>query len=137
LTSNIQLPFTVESAYVTAFDIQFNRVQRFLDSMNFIRGRGILVSVYTSLSSWENMAVVSLNIPRDAQSGSNALQFTLQLKEVRIGVTREVPAPTLPTARTNKGTKVPKPAKPDPESETEGGNNTLGRNLKEALATFF
>lgn len=43
---------------------------------------GQLVTVVTALRSYDQMALVSLSVPRDAKTG-NVLRFTAQLKEIR------------------------------------------------------
>lgn len=80
------------------------------------RDRGDLVSVTTSLETYENMLITDVTVPRDSKRG-NALEFTVTAKEIRIVDSEEVPAPEIDEAAApapkpeskNLGTKTPAP----------------------------
>ena len=69
------------------------------------RDRGDLVTVATSLETYENMLITDVSVPRDSKRG-NALEFTVTAKELRIVASEEVPAPEIDT----KAADTPKPA---------------------------
>ncbi len=48
-----------------------------------LRDKGVLLTVVTKLRTYENMAIESLRIPRNARVG-DALTFTVQLRRVRL-----------------------------------------------------
>lgn len=85
------------------------------------RDRGDLVTVATSLETYENMLITDVSVPRDSKRG-NSFEFTVTAKELRIVESEEVPAPEIDTkaadtpkpASKNLGTKTP--ATPEPST---------------------
>lgn len=53
------------------------------DKLVQLREQGSLVTVVTSLRSYDSMAIESIQIPRDAKN-AGALRFTVSLKKVRV-----------------------------------------------------
>lgn len=91
---------------VMGFSPDFDRVAACYEELLKIRNEGILVRVLTRLREYDNMAMESLEVVRDASSG-NALNLSLSFKEVRFGSTEEVPVPVIPRGKADKGPKVP------------------------------
>lgn len=65
-----------------------------------IQDAGELVTVVTTLRDYENMALTSLVVNRDAQSG-NVMNAQLSLREIIVAETQGVEAPT-PVTKSNK-----------------------------------
>ncbi len=124
VTRDIPSGLPPPTGFVKGFEPEFDRVKNAYDVFLLIRDRGLLVNVFTTLAEYENMAITAVNMPRSAAT-ANILRFTMQLKEVRIGTTEEVPAPVIPTSQVNKGSQTPTPADPDPEE----GDSTFLHNL--------
>lgn len=78
------------------------------------RSNGYLIAVFTSLNAYENMAIESFVPQRSARSG-NALEFSMELREVVTVSTVQVDAPA---PRIQKKKKSNKPNKaPDAKQE--------------------
>ena len=56
-----------------------------------LKDAGTLITVVTSLRTYENMLVTALSVPRDAQTG-NGLRFSASLKKVRVVTSQAVEA---------------------------------------------
>lgn len=126
LVSGIPLPLPTPTGVVKGFDPEFDRVKNVLEQLLLIRTKGYLVSVVTTLKDYTQMAITSFDVPRNAALG-NSLRFTMQLKEIRFGSSRDLPAPEIPTKKADKGVR---PAIPDPPIEPDrtllrviGGND--------------
>ena len=115
LTKNIELPFPGDQGIVKGFSPDFDRVTNVLDQLLSIRLNGYLLTVTTTLKTYDNMALLVFDATRNAESG-NALAFTMQLKEIRFGATEEAPAPKLPTKKADKGSKTVKPTEEPTQS---------------------
>jgi len=80
---------------------------------------GQLVSVVTSLREYQNMAIVSMSVTRDVQTG-NVLNCSLSLREIIIAQTETVAAPepekTVQKRKKDKGKKVPQETPKDAQS---------------------
>lgn len=61
---------------------------------NQLKDSGELVTVATSLATYENMMITDISVPRDAKRG-NVLEFSVTCKEIRIVDSEEVIAPTI------------------------------------------
>lgn len=77
------------------------------------RDRGDLVTITTSLETYESMMIEDVTVPRDSKRG-NVLEFDVIAKRLRIVDSEEVPAPEIDTAAEtpkpeskNLGTKTP------------------------------
>lgn len=68
-----------------------------------LRDAGALVTVVTGLRSYENMAIQSLRVPRNAKIG-DALRFTVTLRRVQVAQLQTVAA--VRTARPNGKTRA-------------------------------
>lgn len=73
------------------------------------------VKVVTRLRTYENMAMLSLSIPRDAKTG-NALNFTMQFKQIRIVTNRTT---RVVTAKSSKAQKKQDTGKQPTKEQTE------------------
>lgn len=81
---------------------------------------GQLVTVVTALRSYDQMALVSLSVPRDAKTG-NALRFTAVLKEIKFALS-QVAVISVPTKQ-NLGKK----------GAPETPENTRGKSLLKVI----
>ena len=70
-------------AMVVQWPERFDRIRQVHGELLAIRTEGVLLSIITSLRTYENMAVQALNVSRSSQSGS-ALEFTLDAMQVRV-----------------------------------------------------
>lgn len=119
LLSGVTLPIPQQELQVIGFDTVFNRDVACYNALRKIRDDGTLVSLVTTLHSYASMALQSVQILRDAKSGS-ALTLTITAKQIRVGSTEEVDVPAIPTQKVSTGRKVPAaPAtEPPPDSES-------------------
>jgi len=65
---------------------------------------GDIGTVVTSLREYKNMAITSLSVSRNANSG-NILDISIELEEVLISTTETIEAPPEPKKKTRKGVK--------------------------------
>lgn len=114
------LPLPRQKAIVLGFEPEFDRVGAVYETLRTLRDSGTLVAVITTLRTYRNMALVSVDMERSAEF-SNALPLSLAFKEVFVGQVETVAVPALPTKRTNTGAKPTKPVEtpPTPEQESE------------------
>jgi len=105
---------TFQTAVVTGFSGDFDRVTECYKELLRIRSEGQLVRILTTLRSYDNMAMTQLEVTREAGSG-NSLELSLGFKNVRFGVTKNEPVPKIPVASKPKGTSVKK----EHEAETD------------------
>lgn len=73
-----------------------DKIQRATSAYNFlvqIKDQGRLVSVFTTLRTYRNMAIESIDVSRDV-STSRMVQANIQLREILVATTEEVEAPT-------------------------------------------
>jgi hypothetical protein len=94
------------SADVLKFSDQFDRVRDVYGDLVEACLNGALFTIDTTLASYENFAITSFAVPRDAQSGSS-IQFTIELMEVRIVESKETTAlaPSKKQAKKQRGNK--------------------------------
>lgn len=109
-----------ETAVAQGFTGEFDRVTECYKALLNIRASGILVRVLTTLRSYDNMAMTSIEVAREARTG-NALALSLAFKNVRFGATKNEPVPKLPVKAAEKGTKTKK----DPPKKTEDSSSLL------------
>lgn len=111
---------TYQTALVTGFTADFDRVTECYKELLRIRREGQLVRILTTLRSYDNMAMTSLEVTREAVSG-NALPLSLAFKELRFGTTKNEPVPKIPVKAKPKGSKT----KEEHEEEEEGDTSLL------------
>lgn len=97
------------------FDGPFDRVADSYSDLVDATQAGAFVSIVTTLANYQNFAIENLSVPRNSQSG-NAIQFTIDLKEIRTVDTEQVEglpakhkAPSKKKQPDNKGSQPPKP----------------------------
>lgn len=106
-----------EYGTVTAFSAEFDRVTACYKELLNLRATGTLVRVLTTLRSYDDMAITSIEITREAASGE-ALPLSLAFKNVRFGITLNEPVPKIPVAAKPKGET------PKHEAPVEDDDNT-------------
>ncbi len=74
-------------------------------NLNDIRDNAFIVTIVTTLATYDNMAMVSLTSTRDAASG-NALNFTASFREIRTVKSEDIQQPT-PKATQSLGKRPP------------------------------
>jgi Dit-like phage tail protein len=94
-------------AVAQGFTAAFDRVTECYKELLLIRSEGRLVRILTTLRSYDNMALTSLEVTREARTG-NSLALSLAFKNVRFGATKNEPVPKLPVKAAEKGTKTKK-----------------------------
>lgn len=116
------------------FDQSFDRVLDVFETLRRLAREPTLVtvSVSTGLTVYENMTVVSVNIPRDATDGAS-LKFTIDLIEVRIAETTTVDSPepreTRGSRQQNSGTQETE----DAESEGSEANRSIAAEYNDRV----
>lgn len=105
------------SATVTAFSEEFDRVREIFEELASLRTLGTLLRVITSLNEYDNMAIQSLEATRQGGQYDN-LTFSLTVKRVKFGETKEVAVPAIATKRKDKGTVTPEEDVDQREGET-------------------
>jgi hypothetical protein len=100
---------TTRQMQALVFSAEFDRVRDVYSDLVDAKNAGALFTVDTTLKHYENMAISSINLPVDAQSGSS-ITFTIEMQEVRIVETQTVAAPAAKARqKTQKnGDKPPK-----------------------------
>ncbi len=107
LLANVPIDAPRQSATVRGFDRPFDRVQAVFNALDVARSRGFLLTVHTSLKTYENMAAESVDVRREPSSG-DSLVFTMRVKQIRIAKVDLVEVPAIPTAAKAVGTKPTK-----------------------------
>lgn len=108
---------TFLAAKVLTFSQIFDRVVAVFNELVKLRNDGTLLGVETSLATYKDMVIESLNVPVDANVG-DALVFDLSLKQVR---TAEIQIVEVKRAKGQVSGKVITPAE-----EAEADNTALG-----------
>lgn len=83
--------------------------KQILQKLRALQEQGVILTVDTGLKKYENMALVSIDVPRD-KSLKNGLRVNLSLKEIRIVETQMV--------------NIQKPKEPKGQGKTKGGPQT-------------
>jgi hypothetical protein len=104
-----QAAFHIRGFKVQEFSNEFDRVQEVYDEFRSLREAGTLLQIKTRLRFYTDMAITSLEATRQG-GDSDGLRFSLELKQIRFGVTKQEAVPALPTKRKSKGTVTPKPS---------------------------
>lgn len=105
-----------EYGSVTAFSSEFDRVTACYKELLNLRATGTLVRILTTLRSYDDMAITSIEVTREAASGE-ALPLSLAFKNVRFGITLNEPVPKIPVAPKPKG-ETPKNEAPVEDDNT-------------------
>jgi len=84
----------IVSNYPLFEKIDLTRASRAYNLLNGIKSEKVLVDVVGGLTDYEQMAIVSVAAPRSVQNG-NALDITLELKQVNFVNTQEIPMPNI------------------------------------------
>lgn len=124
LASRIPLPLSSQSGVARGFDPPFDRVEAVFQALKKIRDEGSLVRIYTTLRAYENMALENIEVTRNAANG-NVLALNISAREVRVGFTRTVEVPAIPTKRTDKGTRAATAVTKPPPAEQRSMADTL------------
>lgn len=95
----------VDNGTVVGFSGVFDRVTECYKELLRIRDDGQLVRVITTLRTYENMAMTSLEVQRDVSTGKS-LALSLAFKNVRFGATKNEPLPKRPVKAKPKGAVV-------------------------------
>jgi hypothetical protein len=99
------------------FSQPFDRISSVYEELRDIIRSGIVVSIITSLRTYNNMALANLSAPRTADT-ANAVEFSVDATQVRIVSTETVAAPEPVQVRGNVQTrKGPRPPGPTTEAE--------------------
>jgi hypothetical protein len=114
-TVNVHFETGMGTLISRQFDDDFDRVRRVHEALSNLRELGVLISVITTLANYDDMVITQLSVPRSADFG-NAIQFTMELKQIIIVETLEV-APLAPKQAVNRGHKATK--KVDEKKEPE------------------
>jgi len=112
---------------VLQFSQEFDRVRAVYDELRGIIGTGTLVTIITSLRSYENMALANLTTPRDAEHG-NAVEFAADAVQVKIVSTETVAAPDPVESRADPSGGRGGQGTEDTD-EAEGTRSSLWHNL--------
>lgn len=97
----------------TTTDVTPTPVEQALTTLTGIYTRRGVVEITTTLATYKNMAMISLDIPRDAAGGGdNALKFTAGFRQIQIVTTDRV---KVRTATPGSGKRRSKGAQPAPE----------------------
>lgn len=73
------------------FNAEMDRVRDVYGALVNAALQGALFTVTTTLATYENMAIINFAVPRDVEH-SNAMQFTIDLQQIRIVSTQTVQA---------------------------------------------
>jgi hypothetical protein len=95
-------------------------------SLKQIQATAQLISIITEIEQYDNMVIQSVTAPRNAEN-SEGLQFTLQLKQIRIVSNKTVAVPTQKKAAKKKIDKGEQPAKDN--SADSSSKNSLTHNF--------
>lgn len=104
-----------ETALTQGFSGEFDRVTECYKELLRIRAEGQLTRILTTLRAYDNMALTTLEVVREAASG-NSLNLSLQFKNVRFGATKNEPVPTIPVTKKEQGTKTKEEHSEDTDS---------------------
>lgn len=91
-----------------------------------------LVSIYTTLETYENMQIISVTAPRDSSRG-NALHFTMVLEQVRL-VNSEETAAIAVQARPGELKQSGKGKKPKPKDSAKANEVAVAQDRKSISA---
>jgi hypothetical protein len=131
--ASVQANLPKSSPIVQDLKPTLDRVETGYAQLRAFQDAGILVDVVTGLRSYWNMALTSISVSRDANTG-NILNSTLTLREVKIAQAMSIDLPTPQDKgnekKKNKGKKQPKKAETAP---AEGGNVSASANFADKV----
>ena len=128
LVTNFPLPLAKPEIYTRAFTSSTQGQLRYSDDayikLMAIRNNKALITIVTRLKHYTNMAILSINIPRD-HTTQEALKFTIEFQKVFVVSTSTVPASYLglgvaKTAAAKKTTNAAKAPAAKAQKETGG-----------------
>jgi hypothetical protein len=93
----VQLTGQKQQATVLTFSGNFDRVGVVHDELIRLKNEGVLLTITTSLRTYDNMVLRSINANRNARL-AHTLTAQLGFKQVRIAQTQTAPAPSIPRA---------------------------------------
>lgn len=110
------------------FDNSVNRPQLVYEAFVSAVQAGAIWSIFTSLSTYTNMALTNVSAPRDAASG-NAIQFQLDFQQIRVVDSQEVSALPKSIQKVHKGKQAAK--------EADDNTATKSRSALKAVVSLF
>ena len=121
IVSNFPLPFPDPALIARTFKYSLQSQKKYSDAvfkeLMQLRDSRKLITVVTRLNSYDNMAILSLTIPRN-KDNQEVLRFTIELQEVIIKSTEKVPSTYLgagakgASPKALSSTQTPIPASP-------------------------
>ena len=106
------------NAKTLQFDSSFDRVKNTYGELVDAAKKGVLLTVYTSLKTYSNMAIYNLSVPRNAANG-NALSFRIDLQEI-VQVEVQLVKSTSPNnTKKKRGNQPARQAPPKTEQPTQ------------------
>lgn len=119
-----------------------DRNQRAISAYEFLiqsKDEGRLINVFTKLRDYRNMAMVSINVVRDANE-SRIIRATIELREILIAVTEQVEAPipikTAAPARRGKRKQGKKTKEGETESNKAKSRSVLDKFIEKLAKAF-
>lgn len=89
--------------YMAALRNPPDRAEQIYEKLLDLREKGYLAYILTSLRQYENMALVSFTVPRDAERGGSIfVQLTFRQVKVAESAVVDAPEPTMERARPEK-----------------------------------
>lgn len=105
-----------------SFSVEFDRVRSAYSALTLIVEQSILITVYTALERYTDVALTALNFERSAQIGRGALRFTAQGRVLRFVDSEEVSVPPLAHAKKSVGKQAAVAANPNQLPPAPPGN---------------
>jgi hypothetical protein len=96
--NRLTLTCLVSNSPLNVDDVRETRAAEIWADLEQVRVNKQVVSVVTTLDVYENMAIESLEVPRDSSKG-DCLYFTIGLKQIRTAQLVTVPAPVKPNRK--------------------------------------
>ncbi|MCG8433494.1 MAG: hypothetical protein MJA83_05640 [Gammaproteobacteria bacterium] len=123
----------VSNTPLTLLPIEPRRAEEAYDKLKTIKDTGQLVSIVTSLRRYDNMAITSLSVVRNAQNG-NVVNATVRLREVFLAQTETVIPEPPGTATTGPVDTGAQSATPASAAVTQKSNDSLLFSFGQSLA---
>lgn len=119
------LPRSTQKMTALAFDDEFNRVRDVYNSLVVAYQAGALITVITTLQDYDNMVIVNLSVPRNAQN-SNASVFTIDMQQLVLVEVNAVDTLAEKHQEKNRGPKPNKPEAEEPQKAEEARSALKG-----------
>lgn len=123
----VRIPRTrSQGAQVLQFSSEFNRVKEVVAELRDLAEKGTLLEILQGVVDYQDMVIVNLSVPRDAQDGKlsgdgRGARVIVNFDAVHIRFvqtsTVDAPAPRKQNKVTSRGAKGTKEAKPDDRKE--------------------